>query len=268
MKAQETLHVISLGAGVQSTTMALMAARGEIGPMPHCAIFADTGFEPKRVYEHLEWLKGELPFPVYTVSNGNLRDAVMTATEGRYAAVPFFLEGGGMGRRQCTHEYKLKPISWELRRILGKGRRERIAAGAVTVWLGISLDEVQRMKDASVKWQTNRFPLIEQKMTRWDCRLWLERRQYKVPPKSSCVICPYHTNAHWRDIRNNAPDDWELAVEADMVIRQGETIASKGIRQKQFVHRSLKPLTEVDLDSLEDKGQISFLDECDGICGT
>ena len=37
------LRVISLGAGVQSTTMALMAAHGEIGPMPDCAIFADTG---------------------------------------------------------------------------------------------------------------------------------------------------------------------------------------------------------------------------------
>ena len=37
------LRVLSLGAGVQSTTLALMAAHGEIGPMPDCAIFADTG---------------------------------------------------------------------------------------------------------------------------------------------------------------------------------------------------------------------------------
>lgn len=28
------IHVISLGAGVQSSTMALMAAHGEIEPMP------------------------------------------------------------------------------------------------------------------------------------------------------------------------------------------------------------------------------------------
>lgn len=41
------LRALSLGAGVQSTTMALMAAHGEIGPMPDCAIFADTGWEPK-----------------------------------------------------------------------------------------------------------------------------------------------------------------------------------------------------------------------------
>ncbi|ANS02942.1 hypothetical protein [uncultured Mediterranean phage uvDeep-CGR0-AD1-C123] len=46
------LEVISLGAGVQSSVMALMAAHGEL-PIPECAIFADTQFEPRQVYEHL-----------------------------------------------------------------------------------------------------------------------------------------------------------------------------------------------------------------------
>ncbi len=51
------LRVLSLGAGVQSTTLALMAAHGVVGPMPDCAIFADTGWEPKAVYDHLAWLR-------------------------------------------------------------------------------------------------------------------------------------------------------------------------------------------------------------------
>jgi hypothetical protein len=42
------LRVLSLGAGVQSTTLALLAAHGEVGPMPDCAIFADTRWEPGR----------------------------------------------------------------------------------------------------------------------------------------------------------------------------------------------------------------------------
>ncbi|GAA5542298.1 MULTISPECIES: hypothetical protein [Brucella] len=54
------LRVLSLGAGVQSTMLALMAAHGEIGPMPDCAIFADTGWEPKAVYEHLAWLRSPI----------------------------------------------------------------------------------------------------------------------------------------------------------------------------------------------------------------
>ena len=35
--------VLSLGVGVQSTTMALMAATGELPPVD-CAIFADPGY--------------------------------------------------------------------------------------------------------------------------------------------------------------------------------------------------------------------------------
>ncbi len=60
-------HILSLGAGVQSSTMALMAKHGEINPMPDAAIFSDVGAEPKSVYEYLDWLEGELPFPVYRV---------------------------------------------------------------------------------------------------------------------------------------------------------------------------------------------------------
>ena len=67
------LEIISLGAGVQSSVMALMAARGELKPMPECAIFADTGWEPDGVYKHLEWLKTQLNFPVYNVSAGDIR---------------------------------------------------------------------------------------------------------------------------------------------------------------------------------------------------
>jgi 3'-phosphoadenosine 5'-phosphosulfate sulfotransferase (PAPS reductase)/FAD synthetase len=55
------MKVISLGAGVQSTALALMAANGEIGPMPDCAIFADTGWEPEAVYSHLARLREALP---------------------------------------------------------------------------------------------------------------------------------------------------------------------------------------------------------------
>jgi 3'-phosphoadenosine 5'-phosphosulfate sulfotransferase (PAPS reductase)/FAD synthetase len=75
------LRVLSLGAGVQSTTLALMAAAGEI-EAPDCAIFADTGWEPKAVYQHLDRLERCLPFPVHRVSKGNLRDDVIAKARG------------------------------------------------------------------------------------------------------------------------------------------------------------------------------------------
>jgi hypothetical protein len=87
------LRALSLGAGVQSTTLALMAAHGEIGPMPDCAIFADTGWEPQAVYDHLAWLMSPnvLPFPVHIVSDGNIREQLIAAGQGnRRASIPAF----------------------------------------------------------------------------------------------------------------------------------------------------------------------------------
>ncbi len=63
MQSGPTLTVISLGGGVQSSVMALMAGEGTLGSLPDCAIFADTHWEPPSVYDHVEWLKDQLRFP-------------------------------------------------------------------------------------------------------------------------------------------------------------------------------------------------------------
>lgn len=159
------MNILSLGAGVQSSTLALMAAKGEIGPMPDAAIFADTGWEPRKVMEYLDWLETQLPFPIYRVMH---KDGLLNAIkgDGRLAAVPFFTSGGGMGQRQCTAEYKLTPIRKKTRELLGYEPRKRIPENSVTTWIGISLDESIRMKPSQDKWITNRWPLIELNMTR------------------------------------------------------------------------------------------------------
>lgn len=269
------LRVISLGAGVQSTTMALMAAHGEIGPLPDCAIFADTGWEPQHVYDHLDWLESRLPYPVHRVSNGNIRHALTSTEKGRYASVPFFLKTTnglvwekGMSRRQCTSEYKLKPLHWKMRELLGKGRRDRIAPNSIEVWIGISTDEAQRMKPSHAAWMTNRWPLIEAGMSRAACLDWMEKAQYPRPPKSSCIGCPFHNDAMWRDMKLNDPASWDDAVEVDRTIRNGGTAFNRDIRGEQYMHSSLRPLDEVDFSNLEDRGQLNmFNNECLGMCG-
>jgi hypothetical protein len=258
------LRVISLGAGVQSTTMALMAAHGEIGPMPDCAIFADTGWEPAAVYEHLDRLEAALPFPVYRVTAGNLRADILArsnTTGGRVAAVPWYMRmangDDAMGRRQCTKEYKLRPIQREVVRQMD-GRPK----GGTEMWVGISTDEVMRCRPSRVQYITNRYPLIERRLNRNDCLRWLERHGYSQPPKSACIGCPFHSDAHWRALRENA-DEWADAIEVDTAIRK-----QPGFRGEQYMHRSLKPLAEVDLSTAEDHGQLNlFNNECEGMCG-
>jgi len=140
------LRVLSLGAGVQSTTLALMAARGEIGPMPDCAIFADTGWEPKAVYEHLAWLRSPnvLPFPVHIVTAGNIRDGLVRGAQGeRWASIPAFTKSAsgkvGMIRRQCTKELKIVPIRRKVRELVGLTGKRSPDRPVVEQWIGISL---------------------------------------------------------------------------------------------------------------------------------
>ncbi len=70
MRFTHSLTVISLGGGVQSSVMALMASQGAFDAIPDCAIFADTHWEPPSLYTLLDWLAERLGFPVYVVDNG------------------------------------------------------------------------------------------------------------------------------------------------------------------------------------------------------
>ena len=72
------IRVLSLGAGVQSTTLALMASHGEFPDRVDAAIFADTQWEPAAVYAHLAWLTPRLAFPVHVVTVGSLRANQLT----------------------------------------------------------------------------------------------------------------------------------------------------------------------------------------------
>lgn len=266
------IRVISLGAGVQSTTMALMAAHSELTPMPDCAIFADTGWEPAAVYEHLAWLRSPnvLPFPVHIVSSGNIREDLTnrgSERAGRFITIPAFLKrangANGIGRRQCTSHYKVEPIRRKVRELLGRPKGP-VPKGAVEKWIGISLDEVIRATPSKVNFEVNRFPLLEARISRRDCLRWLESRGYPTPPKSACVGCPFHNNDAWRAIRDHAPEEWADAVAVDAMIRV--PIANKG---KQYLHPQRVPLDEVDLSTPEDRGQLNlFLNECEGLCGT
>jgi hypothetical protein len=257
------IRILSLGAGVQSSTLALMIAHGDLPPVD-CAIFSDTGWEPKAVYEWLGWLETQLPFPVHRVSAGDIRAdtiAKSNSTGGRFAAVPWFTlspQGkAGMGRRQCTAEYKLRPLQRKVVELMG-GKRPK---GGCEMLVGISMDEVWRMKPSRVQYIRNTFPLIEKQITRQACLRWMEEKQYPKPPKSSCIGCPFHSNEQWRALTQ---DEFADAVEVDRAIRH----SARGIRAQQFMHKSLKPLDEVDFSTAEERGQLNmFINDCEGMCG-
>lgn len=265
------LRVLSLGAGVQSTTLILMAVNGEFDAKPDVAIFSDTGWEPKAVYDHLDWLEREVDgrIPIIRVSKGNLRDDSLSGK--RVATMPVYIRNAdgtkGMLRRQCTSEYKIMPINRKIRELLGAKRGQRLDKVA-ELWFGISLDEWFRMKESKRGWLEHRYPLIEKEMDRYGCLKWLESRGYPRPPKSACIGCPFHGDHYWRTLLENSPDEFADAVEFDRLIRRGYP----KVKGEAYLHKSLLPLDQVDLRTLREKGQITLWDddfgnECGGYCG-
>jgi hypothetical protein len=262
-----------------------MALHDEFPERPDCAIFADTGWEPQAVYEHLAWLEAEARkdgIPVHRVSAGNLKQDLLDAVTGRRKRVanpPFYVRNrdeageystpdrGGMLWRGCTKEYKIDPIRRKIRALAQQrtGSR-RLPVGCVQQWFGISLDEWRRMRQSDVGYIVNRYPLVERRVTRSDCVRWLRDHGYRVPPKSACLGCPYHSDATWRAMRRDHPGEWLETAAFDRAIRRG----LPGVRGEAFVHRSLIPLDLVGSRMADGSAQMhlpGFDDECSGHCG-
>jgi hypothetical protein len=152
-----------------------------------------------------------------------------------------------------TGEYKLKPLKRAVRDILGYPHPTRVPRGLfVDQAIGISTDECHRAKDSDVNYTRNIFPLLDLGMSRTDCRAYLRERGHGDVVKSSCIGCPYSGNSRLRFIRDTDPGAWADLVEFDHAIRNGSPRAlaeGQPLRGQFFIHRSLLPLDQVDLDA-------------------
>lgn len=305
--AAPEFRVLSLGAGVQSTVLALMACSGELPGLEH-AIFADTGYEPPAVYEQVDRLQVEFDragIPLHRVSSGNLREDTLDPAH-RFVSVPYFTlapedatvpvlvactacrgtdhgqgdsdapvcpecdgsgkvptgtrrpatrgEREGMGRRQCTSEYKLKPIKKRVRELLGYPHPHPVPRGVhAEQWIGFSTDELYRVRDRlDVLYSRPRYPLIELGMDRKACERWLRAQGWGHTAKSSCIGCPFHGNQQWRIMRDRYPDEWADAVDFDERIRKGGASAQP-LNGEAFLHRSRLPLSIAPIDRVTPK---------------
>lgn len=294
-----TINVLSLGAGVQSTTVYLMSLHGDLPPFDH-VIFADTGWEPTGVYTHLAKLQAEAARhdtpAIRVVTVGDIRadhldprDELLIRNPVKHPEylgkartfIPFYVQNdptdknpSGEGRtfRTCTKTYKIEPVEQEIRRILGLRRYQPWPTEhVVTQSMGISLDESSRMRDSRRPAIELVYPLIDLRMTRDDCHAWLTAHGWTAP-RSACIGCPFHRNDEWRRMRDLDPEAWADAIEFDEQFRARQQAGLVPITGTPYLHDSRVPLAEADIDDPHDD-QLSlfgtvFGDECEGLCGT
>lgn len=275
------LRVLNLGAGVQSTAIYLMMLDGEIEPAD-VAIFADVQDEPRDVYEHLERLQNLGGIEIVTVTAGRLSEQLVNGMDGnggRFVSIPSHLSDAGakagIGRRQCTAEYKIKPIEQEIRRRMGAVGKPLANGDTVTQVFGLSYDEPKRVDRVKMQYAARRgwyaeFPLFEEFITRDDCLVYLRKRWKHEVPRSACVFCPYHSDTEWARIRDTDPDSWQRAIEIDRAIRLETSACTRGMNATQYLHKSCVPLEFVELKPAAKDGQQKFQwsnMDCEGMCG-
>ena len=270
----DVLRVISHGGGVQTSVLCLMAARGEIGPMPDLAIMADTGDEMQRTYDYLNWLRDKVPFPVVLIKRPgpSLGEATLEVIRGERPRKgtqlpPLFTDDGrdrGMLPKQCSKEYKTRVVAREVARLIGLRPGQRgPAEPAVEMWIGMTKDEMWRVKTNEKKWIHNRHPLVELDLHRSDCIRWAEDRQYRLPQKSSCRYCPFRDAQSWKDMAAQEPEEFELACRFDDAVRPGWP----GMDGHLAVHRSGMPLRDaIWLDDAQGDLDLPPGSDCDS-CG-
>jgi hypothetical protein len=114
--------------------------------------------------------------------------------------------------------------------------------------IGISLDEVGRVRDSDVAYMRNTYPLLDLRWRRSDCQAFLTTQGLGDTPKSSCVGCPFHDDGFWLDLKTNRPAEWADAVAFDAAIRHGSARANADghrLRGQFFLHAQRVPLGEV-----------------------
>jgi len=260
-------NVLLYGGGTQSTGLLLMMLDGHIDgySRPDMAVFSDTMSEPGFVNDYIkavsDYVLNKYDFVIDIVSRGNLEyDILHKMNKERVASLPLFVGNGGMIRRQCTNEYKIVPINKLIKSTFDIKRKKKDSTAVINRIFGISLDEIERTRVSGDWWADNKYPLVEARMYRHEVIDYINNNhpEIKNPPRSSCYFCPFHSDNYWRALKENHRGEFDKAVVIDEALRDQDRL-----KNKAYVHRSLKPLGDIDFT----KTQGEIFGECEGYCG-
>ena len=229
-----TMEILSYGGGTQTIAMCVLVATGKL-PKPDYVIAADTGWEAPTTWQYADAYARPLlarvglelhvaPHSLATVDvyahNGDLLMPAYTAT--------------GKLRTFCSSEWKGYVVQRYARRALG-------ITGPLVNWIGFSLDERHRVKNADGR----RYPLLDLMLTRADCVRIIEEAGLSPPPKSRCFVCPHQHAAEWLEIFDD-PALWEQACQLDDDIRANDEQGGVWLHESR---RPLRELTRADLET-------------------
>jgi 3'-phosphoadenosine 5'-phosphosulfate sulfotransferase (PAPS reductase)/FAD synthetase len=237
-------NILSLGGGVQSSALYLMSLKGLINI--DLAIFADTGNETKKTYEYIRYLQSFNQGNIVVIKERDIIDDIknqISKKEKLIYSPPFWIRNAdgqhGFLRQQCTENYKIKPI----RRYL----KSKYPKESYNLIIGISLDEIHRVKPSRIKSVNHIYPLIEKRFKRNDCLKWIKENNYLLPSKSGCIICPYASEKNYKELDSQ---EKQFLIEFDELIRDGHYKPN----DQYYINSKFIPISRIvnNIDSQDD----------------
>lgn len=216
---------ISFSGGVESTTMCVLFGNKAD------AIFADTGFEHKEIYDRIEkveeWCKAfhRKDFVVHRIKSkhGTLPDRIR-----EQAFYPSF------NARYCTREFKIEPIDTFL---------EQYKDGGCELFIGLNYGEQDRIKNGHgnkpfVKYS---YPLADAKLTRESCIAILRKvGLYPNFPaymkRGGCIGCFYKSKKEYGAMSLLNPAEFKIVEDLENEL---QTIMKDGVTEGRKKYYSI-----------------------------
>lgn len=244
----ERVQLWSCGGGRQSVLMLGLIRRGDL-PKPNAVAMVDTNRERSSTWRYVasvirpEVEKLGIPFTLIDRSKYATKD-LWGGISGLIPLMPVYSDQSGYPSKLnefCSGEWKRDVMMrWANEQ---EGWKER----GVTNWLGITLEEKHRRRQARKLWFQPSYPLLDVYPSHVS-RVYeiCEEFGWPDPIRSCCWMCPNQGNAEWREMRENDPTDFAKACDLDDEIRV--------IDPHAYVHNSRVPLRMADLGQAEPPG--------------
>lgn len=262
------MKILSCGAGMQSTALALMSCENkkEIKykevPIYDAVIFCDLGSEPIWVYKQVDFIKNaceDAEIPFYILDTHLHQDYLNNFGKRRVVSIPFWSvdENGKKGKmmRNCTLDYKINEIIKFVKyKLLGYAKYQRVKnedLKAHEMHLGFSLEEKHRCKENKHKMFVNKFPLVDMELTRADNYKYILEKWGLDTKASACCFCPFHTNYFFEYMKDNHKEQYQSILEFDEMLEREQP--NTKIRSKLYISKSRKRIKDLSDKDFKDK---------------
>ncbi|RKX54122.1 MAG: hypothetical protein DRP24_06595 [Thermotoga sp.] len=184
---------LSFGGGINSTALLLLLNSKDI---EFETIFVDHGGDYPHTYYYVKYLQDQ-GFDI-TIIRPNVDGWCSSLPEYcfKYKIRPL------RQYRWCTYKFKIMPIRSYVKK-------------PCEMYIGISYDERHRVRDSGVKGVENKYPLVEEKITRGDCIRIIKEHDLEVPKRSGCWFCPFQGKKQIRQLYLEYPELYEKLKEME-----------------------------------------------------